>query len=842
MSFHPCVSGCGRLLPQEDGHKHCFSSMGLRHAEAAFVDEWMSLVRFRLSPSGRRLRTRCRSRHRSVSETGDMNEDTDAAPREGAPAHLLPLGEGRAENPLLVFLSVLVPTYSIKEQFLLPPPSHPWPKLVGTQSPPSKRARMAVCAAPKRHHSRYPLPSLRIAVTQPWLRRSGLQLGLEAQRPGHEESGPRSSSLPPIKRMSFHPCVSGCGRLLPQEDGHKHCFSSMGLRHAEAAFVDEWMSLVRFRLSPSERRLRTRCRSRHRSVPETGDMNEDTDAAPREGAPAHLLPLGEGRAENPLLVFLSVLVPTYSIKEQFLLPPPSHPWPKLVGTQSPPSKRARMAVCAAPKRHHSRYPLPSLRIAVTQPWLRHSGLQLGLEAQRPGHEESGPRSSSLPLPSPRDSPQQNVHGPSLPSPPRRRQVTPPSVATMPPEPGPCPPPRCPSAGTLVVWVGLLGWYLEAWLALSGPSRWLIRTIRFGYAIQFASRPPKFRGIHFTRVRSLDAPVLRKEIDVLLAKDAIEPKRISECIRTQKWFAVIDLKDAYFHVSILPRHRPFLRFAFEGRTYQYKVLHLGLALSPRVFTKVVEAAIVPMREQGVFKWLILAHLRDVFCDHRDMVLRHLSRLGLQVNWDKSKLCLVQMISYLGMELDSVAWTACLTEERVQSVLTCLTSFRGRTAVPLKQFQRLLGHMAATVAVTPLGLLHMRPLQRWLHDRVPKWAWQSGTFRVKVTPHCRQTFSPWSDPAFLRAGVPLVQVSRHAGVFTDASAIGWGATYKGHAVSGLWTGPQQHWLINCLELQVARLALCHLKGFLRYKHVLVRMDSTATVAYINHQGGLRSRCMS
>ncbi len=43
----------------------------------------------------------------------------------------------------------------------------------------------------------------------------------------------------------------------------------------------------------------------------------------------------------------------------------------------------------------------------------------------------------------------------------------------------------------------------------------------------------------------------------------------------------------------------------------------------------------------------------------------------------------------------------------------------------KFQRLLGHMAAAAAVTPLGLLYMRPLQHWLHDRVPRWAWQSGT---------------------------------------------------------------------------------------------------------------------
>ncbi len=152
------------------------------------------------------------------------------------------------------------------------------------------------------------------------------------------------------------------------------------------------------------------------------------------------------------------------------------------------------------------------------------------------------------------------------------------------------------------------------------------------------------------------------------------------------------------------------------------------------------------------------------------------------------------------------------------------------------------MAAAAAVTPLGLLHMRPLQHWLHGRVPRWAWQSGTLRVQVTPACRQTFTPWSDLSFLRAGVPLEQVSRHAVVYTDASAKGWGATFNGLAVSGVWTGLQLHWHINCLELLAVHLALNRLKRRLQGEHVLVRTDSTATVAYINRQGGLRSRCNS
>ncbi len=478
------------------------------------------------------------------------------------------------------------------------------------------------------------------------------------------------------------------------------------------------------------------------------------------------------------------------------------------------------------------------------------------------------------------------------------QTPPPAItgqAVTGPGAGPCAPPCCPSAGTSVAPLVPLARSLGAWLALPGPSRWLLRTIRLGYAIQFARRPPKFRGVHFTSVKAVDAPVLCAEIAVLLAKDAIEPvppadmrsgfyspyfivpkksgglrpildlrvlnralhklpfrmltqKRIFGCVRPLDWFAAIDLKDAYFHVSILPRHRPFLRFAFEGRAYQYKVLPFGLSLSPRVFTKVAEAALVPLRERGVRilnyldDWLILAQSREQLRAHKDLVLRHLSQLGLRVNWEKSKLVPTQRISFLGMELDSVNQTARLTQERAQSVLNCLKTLSGRTAVPLKLFQRLLGHMAAAAAIVPLGLLHMRPLQHWLHGRIPRWAWERGTHRVQITPACRKTFSPWSDPSFLRAGVPLEQVSRHAVVFTDASATGWGATYNGHAVLGVWTGPQLRWHINCLELLAVRLALSRLRGRLQGKDVLVRTDNTATVAYINRQGGLRSRRMS
>ncbi len=40
--------------------------------------------------------------------------------------------------------------------------------------------------------------------------------------------------------------------------------------------------------------------------------------------------------------------------------------------------------------------------------------------------------------------------------------------------------------------------------------------------------------------------------------------------------------SYFHISILPQHRKFLRFAFGGEAYQYRVLPFTLSFSLVLF--------------------------------------------------------------------------------------------------------------------------------------------------------------------------------------------------------------------------------------------------------------------
>ncbi|KAL0146713.1 hypothetical protein M9458_058053, partial [Cirrhinus mrigala] len=176
-------------------------------------------------------------------------------------------------------------------------------------------------------------------------------------------------------------------------------------------------------------------------------------------------------------------------------------------------------------------------------------------------------------------------------------------------------------------------------------------MKSGFYSPYFIVPKKSGGLRpILDLRALNRSLLRLPFKMLTTK------RMLTCIRRQDWFAAIDLKDAYFHVSILPRHRPFLRFAFEGRAYQYKVLPFGLSLSPRVFMKVTEAALSPLWRMGIRilnylnDWLLIAHSRDLLCEHRDLVLRHLSHLGLQINREKSKLSPVQRISFLSPSLE------------------------------------------------------------------------------------------------------------------------------------------------------------------------------------------------
>lgn len=65
------------------------------------------------------------------------------------------------------------------------------------------------------------------------------------------------------------------------------------------------------------------------------------------------------------------------------------------------------------------------------------------------------------------------------------------------------------------------------------------------------------------------------------------RQVLECVHLGD---SIDLKDAYFHVSITPKHMKFLHFSFQGVQYQYNRLPFIYSLAPLTFSKCVETAL------------------------------------------------------------------------------------------------------------------------------------------------------------------------------------------------------------------------------------------------------------
>ncbi|CAM4528872.1 unnamed protein product [Leuciscus chuanchicus] len=282
-------------------------------------------------------------------------------------------------------------------------------------------------------------------------------------------------------------------------------------------------------------------------------------------------------------------------------------------------------------------------------------------------------------------------------------------------------------------------------------------------------------------------------------------------------------------------------------YQYRVLPFGLALSPRTFTKCVDAALAPLRLQGIRimnyidDWLIIAQSHQLAVQHRDVVLAHMKELGLRLNAKKSVLSPLQRTTFLGVVWDSVSMQARLSPPRIDSILAAVESVKLGQLLTVKQFQRLLGLMAAASNVIPFGLLHMRPLQWWLRTR--GFSPRGNPFRtIKVTRRCLRALVMWKKPWFLSQGPVLGAPCRRKLLTTDASLTGWGAILEGRSAQGLWEDHHRSWHINRLEMLAVFRALRSFITDLRGHHVLVHTDNTSVVAYINHQGGLRSRPLS
>ncbi|KAL0153253.1 hypothetical protein M9458_051428, partial [Cirrhinus mrigala] len=399
------------------------------------------------------------------------------------------------------------------------------------------------------------------------------------------------------------------------------------------------------------------------------------------------------------------------------------------------------------------------------------------------------------------------------------------------------------AGELATPVGVSTAASSAVSCSPNNTRGQSRETERGYRIQFGA-PPPFNGVFPTVVSPEQGLVMEQEVGTPVEegghRGGLSSRQGVRVLQPVRGLVCDDRSKR----RLLPRlhassTQEVPEVCFQGRSIPISGSSVRPSTPPRTFTKSVDAALAPLRLRGIHilncvnDWLILAQLEHMAVQHRDVVLAHMKELGLRLNAKKSVLSPLQRTTYLGAVWDLTTMQARLSPARIESILTAVTRVKEGRSLTVKQFQRLLGLMAAASNVIPFGLLYMRPPQWWLKTKgfSPRG---NPLHMIKVTRRCLHALDMWRKPWFLALGPVLGAPCHRVTLVTDASLTGWGVVMDGHPAHGLWSGHHLSWHINYLEMLAMFRALKHFLPDLRDHHVLVGTDNTAVVYYINHQG--------
>ena len=303
------------------------------------------------------------------------------------------------------------------------------------------------------------------------------------------------------------------------------------------------------------------------------------------------------------------------------------------------------------------------------------------------------------------------------------------------------------------------------------------------------------------------------------------------------------------VGRLPTHphpsnsRKYLRFYYRSQVFQFTSLPFGLATAPQVFTMIVKEVKLMALSRGlrIHQYLDDWPTRSQSQEEAQVNTLAVVDLTHSLGWikKKSELKPSQVFSFVGYEYHLDSALVKPTQERwlkLQDLILLLMSKRVLTA---RCFMSLIGLLASMEKMVPEGHLHMGPFQFNLKEH---WRYsQSLDNLLPLTESIAAHLDWWQNPSNVMKGADLHPKDHSIQLFTDASNEGWGAHLDQNSTKGLWSDREKRLHINVLELKAVSLALRDFKDQCQNQTVLVVMDNSTVVAYINKQGGSQQKCV-
>lgn len=211
------------------------------------------------------------------------------------------------------------------------------------------------------------------------------------------------------------------------------------------------------------------------------------------------------------------------------------------------------------------------------------------------------------------------------------------------------------------------------------------------------------------------------------------------------------------------------------------------------------------------------------------------LGFIVNQQKSILKPTRICPFLGFNINSVDMSLELPGEKRESAKTLVEVFSRKKACKIREFARFLGTLVAYSPALEYSSAYLKAFQREIFQALLENGQDyEATMRIPIS--LREDFDWWKEK--LQTGKKSIASPVYVReIFSDASLTGWGAHCNGEGARGFWKESEKTLHINYLELTAAFIALRCFCSDLRGVQVLLRVDNTTAISYINRMGGVQ-----
>lgn len=321
-------------------------------------------------------------------------------------------------------------------------------------------------------------------------------------------------------------------------------------------------------------------------------------------------------------------------------------------------------------------------------------------------------------------------------------------------------------------------------------------------------------------------------DIKLAANLLHPS---------DFMCKLDLKDAFFLVSVNGKYRKYLRFSYNNKLWQFTCLPFGLCSCPFIFTKILKPVIHTLRSQGITviiyldDMLLIAKTAEKCRNDTQKAIELLQSLGFIINFEKSKIVPSRCCTFLGFTINSETMRLSLPLEKRTKINNLLKTVIKENQCKIELMAKLAGVLSSACLAVKYGWLYYKSLER---DKYLALKANKGNMKA-IAPLSVSTIRDlhwWKQNIFITYN-PIRKFTFKKEIFSDASLTGWGAAFKDQRAHGFWTSDEKQMHINFLEIKAAHFALKHLASNDENCQILLRVDNNTAIAYINKMGGIK-----